>query len=100
LGGEKIGDIKYEDTNGDGVLNGEDRVYLGSPIPNLTYSFSGGLAWKGFDLNADFVGSSGNKVFNAKETFRFSVYNWEGRVRDRWTSENPSLTEPYIQWGS
>lgn len=82
LGGEKLGDIRYEDTNGDGILNGDDRVYLGSPIPKLTYSFNAGVEWNGFDLNADILGSSGNYVFNAKETFRFSVYNW-GKTCDR-----------------
>ncbi len=99
IGGEKIGDIRFEDTNGDGILNGDDRVYLGSPIPKLTYSFSAGVEWNGFDLNADILGSSGNYVFNAKETFRFSVYNWEKHVTDRWTVDNPSTTEPRITNG-
>lgn len=99
LGGEKLGDIRYEDTNGDGILNGDDRVFLGSPIPKLTYSFNAGVEWNGFDLNADILGSSGNYVFNAKETFRFSVYNWEKHVADRWTVENPSTTEPRITNG-
>ena len=99
LGGEKPGDIRYADTNNDGVLNGDDRVYLGSPIPTLTYSFNGGFEWKGFDFNLDFLGSAGNYVYNAKETFRFSVYNWEHHVVDRWTVDNPSLTEPRITNG-
>jgi hypothetical protein len=58
-----------------------------------------GLEWNGFDFNADFVGASGNKVFNAKETFRFATYNWEKHVVDRWTPENHSLTEPRITNG-
>ncbi len=99
LGGEKVGDIRYQDTNGDSLLNADDRVYLGSPIPTLTYSFNAGAEWKGFDFNADFLGSSGNKVFNAKETFRFAVYNWEEHVNDRWTDQNQSLTEPRITNG-
>jgi hypothetical protein len=99
IGGEKVGDIRFEDTNLDGLLNGDDRVYLGSPIPTLTYSMTAGLAWNGFDFNADIIGASGHKVFNAKETFRFSVYNWEHHVVDRWTTENPSLTEPRITNG-
>ena len=77
LGGEKPGDIRYEDTNLDGILNGDDRVYLGSPIPKITYSFTAGVEWNGFDFNADILGAGGHYVFNAKETFRFSVYNWE-----------------------
>lgn len=99
LGGENIGDIRYADTNGDGLLNGEDRVYLGSPIPTLTYGFNAGFEWLGVDFNADFLGASGHKVFNAKETFRFSVYNWEKHVVDRWTPDNPSATEPRITNG-
>ncbi len=99
FGVEKPGDIRYADTNGDGVLNGDDRVYLGSPIPTMTYSFTAGAEWKGFDLSADVVGASGHKIYNAKETFRFAVYNWEQHIADRWTVENPSLTEPRISNG-
>ena len=99
LGGEGLGDIRFEDTNKDGLLNGDDRVYLGSPIPKLTYSFTGGVEWLGFDLNADVVGASGNYVFNAKEIFRDGTYNWEQHVEDRWTSTNPSSTEPRISSG-
>ncbi len=99
FGGESIGDLRFKDTNGDGILDGDDRVYLGSPIPKLSYSFTGGMAWKGIDLNVDLVGATGFKVYNAKETFRFSVYNWEQHVNDRWTTQNPSLTEPRITNG-
>jgi hypothetical protein len=99
FGVEKPGDIRYVDTNGDGVLNGDDRVYLGSPIPTMTYSFTAGAEWNGFDVSADVVGASGHKVYNAKETFRFAVYNWEQHIADRWTVENPSLTEPRISNG-
>ena len=99
FGVEKPGDIRYIDTNGDGVLNGDDRVYLGSPIPTLSYGFSAGAEWKGFDFNADIVGASGHMIFNAKETSRFAVYNWEKHVIDRWTVDSPSLTEPRITNG-
>ena len=99
LGGEVIGDIRYQDTNGDNILNSDDRVYLGSAIPTLTYSMTAGLDWSGFDFSADVLGASGHQVFNAKETFRFSVYNWEKHVVDRWTVDRPSLTEPRITNG-
>lgn len=99
IGGEQAGDIRFQDTNGDGVITGDDRVYLGSPIPSLTWSVTGGLDWKGFDFNADVLGASGHKVFNAKETFRFAVYNFEHHVVDRWTVDRPSLTEPRITNG-
>mgnify|MGYP000145871360 CR=1 FL=1 len=96
FGDEKIGDIRFADTNLDGILNGDDRTYLGSPIPKLTYSFTAGVEWNGFDLNADVLGVSGYSVFNAKETLRVGVYNWESHVIDRWTPDNPSQTEPRL----
>jgi hypothetical protein len=99
FGGEEAGDIRFQDTDGNGVINGDDRVYLGSPIPTLTWSVTAGLDWKGFDFNADVLGASGHKVFNAKETFRFAVFNYEHHVVDRWTVDNPSLTEPRITNG-
>lgn len=99
FGVELPGDIRYEDTNRDGVLNGEDRVYLGSPIPKITYSLTAGFEWKGVDFNADLVGVAGHKVFNAKELLRFDTPNWEHHVVDRWTADNPSQTEPRITNG-
>ncbi len=99
IGSEQVGDLRYADLNNDGVITGDDRTYLGSPIPTLTYSFTGGVEWKGIDLAIDFIGLRGNKVFNAKQTFRFSVYNWEKSFTESWTAENPSETEPRITNG-
>ncbi len=99
LGGESVGDLRFADLDGNGVLDGADRTYLGSPIPDFTYGFSAAFDWKGFDLAADFFGQHGNQVFNAKETFRFGVYNWEQHVIDRWTPDRPSDTEPRITNG-
>lgn len=99
LGNEKPGDIKYADLNNDGVVDGDDRVFLGSPIPTLTYGFNFNADWKGIDITADLFGVSGNKVFNQKATARFGVYNWEARVADAWTVDNPSQTEPRVTNG-
>lgn len=99
FGNEVPGDIKYEDTNLDGKLDAKDRVYLGSPIPKLTYGFNAGAAYKGFDFNIDFFGVYGNKVFNEKETARFAVYNWEKHVANAWTVDNPSSSEPRVTNG-
>ena len=99
FGGEEVGDLLFADLNGNGMIDSDDRTYLGSPIPDLTYSFTAGAEWKGIDFAIDFIGLSGNKVYNAKETFRFGVYNWAQHVYDRWTPENPSETEPRVTNG-
>ena len=100
LGNETAGDLRYKDLNNDGKITGDDRTYLGSPIPTLTYGFSAGFDFAGFDFAADLLGVRGNKVYNAKKTFRFSVYNWEQSVFDgRWTPENPTADKPRITNG-
>jgi TonB-linked SusC/RagA family outer membrane protein len=99
LGGEKVGDLRYADLDRNGVIDGDDRTYLGSPIPDLVYSFTAGVEWQGLDFAIDLLGQHGNQVFNAKETFRFGVYNWEQHVYDRWREGSPSQTEPRITNG-
>lgn len=88
------GDLRYVDTNEDGVLNQEDRVKIGSAIPDLVYGFSFDMAYQAFSLNIDFQGEYGRDIYNAKETLRPDLYNFEAHVFDRWTGEGTSNTEP------
>lgn len=99
-GPEVAGDLIFEDTNGDGVVNNNDRVILGSPIPDLVYGFNLGFEYKGFDLRADFNGTLGNEIYNAKKQTRFNTYNFETSYLDRWTGEGTSNTEPRVTNGN
>ena len=67
FGQVKVGDIKYQDVNEDGVVNENDAVALqyGTAFPALNYSFSLGLEWKGIGLNATFQGA-GNQIKNLR----------------------------------
>ncbi len=99
IGNEKPGDLKFKDLDNNGIIDGKDRTYLGSVIPTFTYGFTLGGGYKNFDLNIDFLGTKGNKVFNEKESFRFGVYNWEQHVANAWTKDNPSTSEPRVTNG-
>ncbi|MCC6462945.1 MAG: TonB-dependent receptor [Saprospiraceae bacterium] len=100
LGDQKPGDFRYRDVNSDGVINDDDKVYLGSPIPTITYGFNAGIEFAGIDLTADFFGVSGNKVVNARSMSRFGVYNWETTYfNNRWTGEGTSNTVPRVSNG-
>ena len=61
FGQVKVGDIKYKDVNGDGVINENDYVAMdfGGAFPALNYGFSLGLDYKGFGINATFQGAAG-----------------------------------------
>ena len=60
-GNAKIGRLKYCDVNGDGEINGDDRVILGSYIPKVSAGLTLGADWKGFDINMVFSGVFGRK---------------------------------------
>ncbi|ANQ52752.1 TonB-dependent receptor [Flammeovirga sp. MY04] len=62
-----IGDVKFVDANGDGVIDDDDKMNLGSAIPTFTGSFNIGMEYKGFDLNLFFTGSYGNEVANIQK---------------------------------
>ena len=65
FGQVKVGDIKYQDVNGDNVINENDRVAqdYGGTFPSLNYAFSVGAEYKGFGINATFQGA-GHQVKN------------------------------------
>jgi len=95
----EVGDLRFADTNGDGILNGDDRTYTGSPIPKLLYGVNLAASYKGFGLSADFQGQQGNEIFNSKETVRPDLYNFEQHYFDRWTGEGTSDSEPKASAG-
>jgi TonB-linked SusC/RagA family outer membrane protein len=99
LGDEQVGDLRFQDLNGDGKIDSKDKTTLGSPIPTLTYSFTAGFDWMGIDFNADVLGVTGNKIFNEKQTQRYAVNNWEYKFYNGWTADNPSTTTPRISNG-
>ena len=100
LGVQQVGDLRFRDQNGDGVITAAgDRVALGSSIPNMILGVNGSAAYRGFELSFDVTGQFGNQVINAKKMARFGAYNFETSFLDRWTGEGTSTTEPRITLG-
>jgi len=93
------GDRYFADTNGDGIVDDNDRVSLGSPQPK----FFGGLNleanYKAWDIAMFFYGSYGNKIFSFAES---NIQDFESRQNvsienvsqayyaGAWTPENHS----------
>jgi hypothetical protein len=95
------GDVRYRDTNDDGVINNSDAVYSGRSIPNLLMGLNLNAAYKGFDLSIFFNSSSGNKIFNQA---RVDLENYAGPNNynadvQPWSIENPSTTSPRLLQG-
>ncbi|MFV0566689.1 MAG: SusC/RagA family TonB-linked outer membrane protein [Flavobacteriaceae bacterium] len=58
------GYFRYKDLNEDGVIDSNDRTYIGSPIPDYYYGGNIGLNYKNWDLSMAFYGQGGNVVLN------------------------------------
>lgn len=64
IGFDETGRNKFNDTNKDGIVNDKDRIVAGTALPDFQYNINGNLAYKGFDLSFNFMGVSGNKVYD------------------------------------
>jgi TonB-linked SusC/RagA family outer membrane protein len=93
------GDIKYEDINGDGKINDQDRTYLGTNnIPGIIYGITGGVTYKKIQLNFLFQGA-GQVFQQLNQNAVWSFYNG-GKVThewlDRWTPANENASLPRV----
>ena len=59
-----VGDIKFKDINGDGVIDSNDRTVIGNPLPKFTFGWTNTFRYKNFDLSVFINGSYGNDVLN------------------------------------
>ena len=95
----KPGDVKYVDVNHDGVINASDKVDLGNGLPKYTFGFNVNLAWKGFDLSANFTGAAGFQIAQSYRDPSSSQANYSRRILKRWTGEGTSNEIPRVTYG-
>jgi hypothetical protein len=62
--GTWLGDYRFADLNDDGIIDNNDKTFIGNPEPKFTYGFGTSLSYKNFDLSLQFSGSYGNKILN------------------------------------
>jgi TonB-linked SusC/RagA family outer membrane protein len=91
------GDLKFQNTNNDDKLDGDDRVLLGSYFPTFMYGANLGLGYKNIELSASLTGQSGNKILNRKR----GEYIWTNDTNidadvavNRWHGEGTSNRYP------
>jgi len=99
----QLGDIKYVDINGDGIIDSKDAVPIGySAIPQYAYNLSLGLEYKGFDISILGIGTANGSF---PSTFYFigpffkdqsTAYQWQ--FDGQWTAakaaSGQSITYP------
>ena len=94
------GDIRFVDTNNDGKIDVNDRVYCGDPAPKFTFALTYGFNWKDFNFSMMWQGVAGNKIaYMAKQLILTDVYGTFSRSRgilDAWSPTNRASTIPII----
>ena len=103
------GDIRYEDVNGDGVVNSMDEIAMGGTVnPEIVYGFGGNIRWKNLDFSFFFQGNGRTHRFIGGPVNNFlpgasqgAMGNILSNYNDRWTEENPSqdVFYPRLSWG-
>ena len=93
--GSVPGEIKIEDFNNDGVINSEDRQFLGSAVPDFALGLTNRFNFKGFDLSFFLYGRFGYMI---RSQFHTQNNSLAGRYNnldiDYWTPTNPTNAYP------
>jgi TonB-linked SusC/RagA family outer membrane protein len=90
-----VGQIKVQDTNNDGKITADDRVFLGSDIPTWSGGITNRFSYKGFDLSVLVYARIGQTILSG---FHRDVNQLAGRYEqikvDYWTPNNPTNEFP------
>ena len=103
----RVGDNMYCDENGDGRLDENDYIFLGSSEPEISYSFNFGASWKGIDVNVVFQGAANRFIYRGNDTNWTVPYrglymnNLNSSIGNTWTTENTdAYYAPYTNDGN
>jgi TonB-dependent starch-binding outer membrane protein SusC len=95
------GDFKFADINGDSVIDKNDRVVLGNPIPDFIFGLYYHMEWKNFDFSMLFQGTYGNEIFNVTKLYLFDpqgILSWSSKVAETYRpmriNENGEVEDP------
>ncbi len=93
----KVGDLKFVDVNGDGIITAADKTNLGDPNPDVTMGITLGANYKGFDLNITGYAALGQQVARSYRKFTDGEYeNYTTEVFDYWVGEGTSDKFPLL----
>ncbi|HEA20942.1 MAG TPA: SusC/RagA family TonB-linked outer membrane protein [Pricia antarctica] len=90
------GDFRWTDSNDDGIIDEEDRTFIGNPIPKWNYGLTLKANWKNLDLLVFGQGVSGNDIFQGVRRLDIPTANWQVRSMDRWTGPGTSEVYPRL----
>ena len=98
----EVGDYIFQDTDGNDIIDADDRVLLGDYNPEVTYGFGIDLGYEGFDLNLNFNGTMGRVAYDLMtsnyleygEAFTNTNYNYFNNYWDPASNPEGYLAPP------
>lgn len=99
--GPKPGDVKYQDMNGDGKIDANDRTFIGNAFPRYEYSINLNLTYANFDLNIFGQGvGQRNNYLSGTGAVPFSSADFAASLleihKDYWRPDNQNATFPRL----
>ena len=91
--GAAIGDLIYLDTDGNGSIGEEDRVYSGSGLPEYEIGYNFNANYKGFDFSMNWYAALGHEIMNGSKATAFAFGRHEDLIFQR-TDINPNSEIP------
>ena len=100
--GKKAGDLKFVNTNGDNVVDVNDKTVIGSPFPDFEYGLNFSGNYGNFDMTIYLVGSQGNSIFNSSKytSYFLTTKAKTSDVLNAWTPTNTNTNLPRITTAS
>ena len=95
----KAGDLRFVDTNEDGVINIDDWTNIGSPWADFTFGLNVTAAFRSFDFNMLIAGQTGNQIYRTFERQDVVNTNYTTEWLDRWSESNPTGSYPRVTTG-
>jgi TonB-linked SusC/RagA family outer membrane protein len=97
----KGGDVRFEDRNGDKIIDDNDRTVIGNPNPNIFGAITNHVTWKQWTLDALLSFVQGNDVYNYTRRELESLSNPNNQTTaalNRWRSNGHVTDMPKASW--
>ena len=93
------GDIIYVDTNGDGIINADDKTMIGNPHPDVRVGFTISLGYKGFDFSVTGAGAFGHQIVRSTNSGNSNSENLNKKLLYKsWAGEGTSNELPRLTY--
>ena len=94
--GQKPGEVKVADLDGNGKIDGNDRTILGTTRPDWVGGLQINAEWKNIDFSVDVYGEFGSLAHDGRSTSEWAnqLGRWNTYKIDYWTPEKPSNRHP------